>query len=106
MVVIPDMKYSTIDAVVSDCIDNNSHIATDASASHVHFKDIFARHIPQVIEPKEKGRMLSWIHIAIANAKTLFAGWRCVLSAGRVVAAGIIPRRPFPRGAFPSHAAP
>lgn len=73
MAVIPDMKSSTIDAVASDCIDNNSHITTDASASHVHFKNIFARHIPQVIEPEEIGRILPWVHIAIANAKTLFA---------------------------------
>lgn len=73
MIVVHDAKAATIDAATSKGIDADSSITTDASASHIHFKDMFTEHVSQVIDPKDIGKVLPWVHIAIANAKTLFA---------------------------------
>ena len=54
-------------------IEPDSSITTDASKLHNNFKLLFGEHKSQVIDPKDIGKMLSWVHIAIANAKTLFA---------------------------------
>lgn len=73
MIVIPNAKATTIDAAAIRAVESDSRITTDDSASHIHFKDIFTKHCSQVIAPKDIGRVLPWVHIAIANAKTLMA---------------------------------
>ncbi len=73
MVVVPNLKASTIDDKAVSAIDSASVITTDASGSHKNFKNLFAKHLSSVIDPKDIGRVLPWVHIAIANAKTLFA---------------------------------
>lgn len=73
MIVIPDAKATTIDAAVSRVIEGESSITTNASSSHIHFKDMFTEHTSQVIDPRDIGKVLPWVHIAIANAKTLLA---------------------------------
>ena len=73
MIVLPDEKAKTIDAVAAKVIDEDSHLTTDDHRSYVHFKDMFTEHKSQVIDPKDIGKVLPWVHIAISNAKTLFA---------------------------------
>lgn len=73
MLVIPDQKAKTVDEIVSKTIEPNSKLISDDTKSHIHFKDIFAEHKSLVIEPKNIGKVLPWVHVAIANAKTLFA---------------------------------
>ena len=73
MVVIPDQKASTIDAIASQVIDPASCLVSDDTKSHVHFKDMFTEHKSLVVDPKDIGKVLPWVHIAISNAKTLFA---------------------------------
>lgn len=73
MLVIPDQKAKTIDEIVSKAIEPESRLISDDTKSHIHFKDIFAEHKSLVIEPKNIGKVLPWVHVAIANAKTLFA---------------------------------
>lgn len=73
MVAIPDQKASTIDAIVSKAIDCDSKIVSDDTKSHIHFKDMFTEHKSLVVDPKDIGKVLPWVHIAISNAKTLFA---------------------------------
>lgn len=73
MIVIPNAKSVTIDEIVKKNIKRDSRIITDDSGSHIHLKDIFSEHVSQVINPKDIGKVLPWVHIAIANAKTLFA---------------------------------
>ena len=73
MIVIPDEKAKTIDAVAAKSIEKSSSLTTDDHRSYVHFKDIFTEHKSQVIDPKEIGKVLPWVHIAISNAKTLLA---------------------------------
>lgn len=71
MVAIPDLSAATIDKEATKSIDSEAMITTDASKSHTHFKDEFAAHNSQVIEPKDIGKVLPWVHLAIANAKML-----------------------------------
>lgn len=73
MIVIPNAKAATIDALASKNIEKDSRLTTDDHASHIHFKDMFTEHQSQVIDPKDVGKVLPWVHIAISNAKTLFA---------------------------------
>ena len=73
MIVIPDAKAKTIDALAEKTIEKDSVITTDDSSSHVHFKDMFTEHKSQVIDPKDIGKVLPWVHIAIANSKTQLA---------------------------------
>jgi len=71
MVVIPNLKASTIDVEVIDNIKKESSLITDASSSYVHFKNLVGEHTSQVIAPKEVGKVLPWVHIVISNAKRL-----------------------------------
>lgn len=73
MIVIPDTLASTIDKVASETIVADSCITTDASSSYIHLKELFTEHKSQSINPKDIGKVLPWVHIAIANAKTLLA---------------------------------
>lgn len=73
MIVIPDLKASTIDGKVISAVSSDSSVTTDACASHKHFDKLFGEHKSQVINPKDIGKVLPWVHIAIANAKTLLA---------------------------------
>ena len=71
MFVIEDLKSETIDEKVKMHIDPDSTIKSDDSKSYTNFSTIVKEHIHQVIEPKQVGEVLSWVHIAIANAKRL-----------------------------------
>ena len=73
MIVIPDEKARTIDVAATENIDPSASLTTDAHRGYVHFKNIFTEHKSQVIDPKDIGKVLPWVHIAIANAKTLLA---------------------------------
>lgn len=73
MIVIPDEKAKTIDAVATKSIDKESCLTTDDHRSYIHFKDMFTEHKSQVIDPKDIGKVLPWVHIAISNSKTLLA---------------------------------
>lgn len=71
MIVVENLKAETIDTVASGNIANESTIITDASSSHTHFKTMFSEHKSQVIDPKDIGKVLPWVHIAISNSKSL-----------------------------------
>ena len=73
MIVLPNMKKETIDGEAVNAIDPDSSITTDACTSHNDFKLLFGEHKSRGIDPKDIGKVLPWVHIAIANAKTLFA---------------------------------
>jgi len=72
MIVVPNLKADTISAVAEDNINPNSTIITDASTSHTNFKNYFREHKSQVIDPKDIGKVLPWVHIAIGNSKSSF----------------------------------
>lgn len=69
MFVIEDLKSSTIDAKVSENIDEESVIDSDNSTSYTNFKTLVKEHRPKVLQKGEVGKMLPWVHITISNAK-------------------------------------
>jgi len=73
MIVLPNLKKETINGEAVSAIESDSSITTDACTSHNDFKLLFGEHKSQVIDPKDIGKVLPWVHIAIANAKALFA---------------------------------
>jgi len=72
MVVIPDLKATTIDNIVIDRIDSKAEITSDATKSHCNFSKMFSKVDAQVIKPEDISKALPWVHIAISNSKSLF----------------------------------
>ena len=71
MFVIEDLKSESIDEKVKMYINPDSTIKLDVSKSYTNFSKIVKKHIHQIIEPKQVGKVLPWVYIAIANAKRL-----------------------------------
>lgn len=69
MIVIDNLKASTIDKNVVQFINTDAELTTDDSSSYVNLKDLVKSHMSQVIEPKRISKVLPWVHIAISNAK-------------------------------------
>ena len=71
MIVVDNLHSNTIATIAANSIEKESSIITDASTSHVQFKNLFNEHRSQVVKPEDIGNVLPWVHIAIGNAKTL-----------------------------------
>ena len=71
MVVIPDSKKETIDPIASNGIDGDAKVVSDGTKSHVNFPKMFSGYVGRKIDPKEIGKVLPWVHIAISNSKLL-----------------------------------
>lgn len=71
MFVIRELKAETIDEKVRMYINPESTIKSDDSKSYTNFGKIVKEHIHQAIEPRQVGKVLPWVHIAISNAKRL-----------------------------------
>ena len=71
MVVIPDSKKETIDPIASNGIDGDAKVVSDGTKSHVNFPKMFSEYVGRKIDPKEIGKVLPWVHIAISNSKLL-----------------------------------
>lgn len=73
MVVLPDLKSKTITPIAEESIDGEASVISDGTKSHVKFPEKFKEYIGRVINPEEIGKVLPWVHVAIANAKTRLA---------------------------------
>jgi len=71
MIAVDDLSSNTISAVAANNIEKESNIITDGSTSHSQFKTLFNTHKSQVIDPKDIGKVLPWVHIAIGNSKSI-----------------------------------
>jgi transposase-like protein len=71
MKVVNNLKSETVNKIVEENINEQSTITTDGYPSYNNLKDVVKTHIPQVVEPKQAGKILPWVHIAIANSKRL-----------------------------------
>lgn len=71
MVVIEDLKASTITPIVEESLSKHTVINSDNSTSYVKLKDLEMEHIPEIIPKDKVNEMLPWVHIAISNAKRL-----------------------------------
>jgi len=58
MKVTQNLKSVTINALVKDNISTESSITTDAYPSYNGIKEVVKSHNPQVIKPKEAGKIL------------------------------------------------
>ena len=73
MVVIPDLKSKTITPIAGECIDAEASVVSDGTKSHVKFPEMSGEYVGRVIGIDEIGKVLPWVHVAIANAKTMLA---------------------------------
>jgi len=73
MAVIPNLKAETIDRVAGKAVDMEASVVSDGTSSHTHFPVMFKDYIGRVVQPDEIGKVLPWVHVAIANAKTLLS---------------------------------
>ena len=71
MKVVKNLKSETVNKVVEENINKQSIVTTDAYPSYNNVKKVVKAHFPQVVEPKNAGKILPWVHIAIANSKRL-----------------------------------
>lgn len=71
MLVIDDLKASTIDTKVMDNIDSKAVIDSDHSTSYTNFNKLVLEHRPKVVPKQEISTALPWVHIAISNAKRM-----------------------------------
>lgn len=71
MLVIADLKASTIDEKVIKNIDEQAIIDSDNSTSYTNFNKLVQEHRPKVIPKEEISKALPWVHIAISNAKRM-----------------------------------
>jgi hypothetical protein len=71
MIVISNLKSSTIASLVQTNVSEASTIDSGDSTSYVKLKEIVKEHHPLVIPKTEIGKILSWVQIAISNAKRM-----------------------------------
>jgi len=57
--------------LVKENVSAEARLKTDGSTSYNGLKEVVREHDQQTVKPKEAGKMLPWVHIAIANAKRL-----------------------------------
>lgn len=73
MAVIADLKSKTISPIAKESIDAEASVVSDGTKSHMKFPEIFKEYVVRVIRVDEIGKVLLWVHVAIANAKTRLA---------------------------------
>jgi len=73
MAVIPDTKADTVNAVAKKSVSEDSSVRSDGTTSHADFPAMFKEYVGRVIDKADIGKVLPWVHIAIANAKTRLA---------------------------------
>ena len=74
MVVVEDLKASTIEKEVERNIESNSTVKTDGFRSYSNIKSKVKEHLQQIIPAKQADKLLPWVHTVIANAKRQLLG--------------------------------
>ena len=72
MQVIKDLKTDTFKEEASKGIESDSTVVMDNLPGHTGVEKAVAVSQKQTVPGKEAPKVLPWVHIAIANAKTLF----------------------------------
>ena len=72
MKVIKNLKSDTMDCMVKQNINPDSRVSSDAYPSYNGIKELVKEHKAEVIKPKDAGKILPWVHIAISNSKRMF----------------------------------
>ena len=66
-------QSKTITPIAVECIDAEDSAVSDATKSHVKFPEMFKEYAGRVIQIDEIGKVLPWVHVAVANAKAWLA---------------------------------
>ena len=74
MVVMDNLKSSTIEAEVKENIEYESVVKTDNYSSYSKIKDNVWSHKVQTASQKDSGNILPWVHTMISNAKRTLLG--------------------------------
>ncbi len=72
MKVIPDLSSGTFKESVEKCVDKDSYAVMDNLSGHSGVEKVVAGYDRQTTPGKDAPKRLPWVHVAIANAKTLF----------------------------------
>ena len=72
MKVIPDLASDTFKESVERCADKDSYAVMDNLSGHTGVEKAVAGSDRQTTPGKDAPKRLPWVHVAIANAKTLF----------------------------------
>ena len=67
----PDMSSGSATDIPTDAISFDGKLVSDVSISYHQFKDCFVEHSSKVIDKRNIGKILPWVHITISNAKRL-----------------------------------
>lgn len=74
MKVIEDLESSTINKVVKKSLTKSAIVISDGFKSYNHLKEVISGRISMKVEPKDAGKLMPWVHIAISNAKRNLLG--------------------------------
>lgn len=73
MKVMKDLKSETFEKETGDCVDREATVIMDGLHAHSGVEKTVAHSLKQVVPGKDAPKLLPWVHIAISNAKSLFA---------------------------------
>ena len=74
MIVVEDLKATTIEQEVGRNIDASSTVKTDGFRSYSNLGGKVKEHLQQIIPAKQADKLLPWVHTVIANAKRQLLG--------------------------------
>jgi hypothetical protein len=74
MVVMDDLTSVGVNYEVSNAINQDATMLTDAYRSFAKLNEVVSTHLSKVIPSKEAHKTLPWVHTVISNAKRLFLG--------------------------------
>ena len=72
MKVIPDLKATTFKEATKECADGGAFAVMDNLSGHSGVEESVSGSDRQTIPGKDAPKKLPWVHVAIANAKSLF----------------------------------
>ena len=72
MEAMPDLTAHTVGRIAQENINPDSFVRTDNFRSYSKLNQVVKKHTAKTIEPKDAGKELPWVHIAISNAKRNF----------------------------------
>lgn len=72
MEAMPDLSADTVQSIAQNHLDPESSVRTDHYSSYSKLNKVVKKHKAKTIKPKDAGKELPWVHIAISNAKRNF----------------------------------
>jgi len=80
MLVVDNLKSSTIQEKVEQNIQKDSLVKSDNYKGYNNIKELVWSHQPKTVKPKEAAKALPWVHTMISNAKRNLLGIHHMIS--------------------------